>query len=338
MLPIPQSDWRRAEALASWVELSALSVDNGFVARGTVLDAFNDSGLFANGAMRRGEANDSTTEWTAAAMVADIWVVLNARHRLIGEAWPFLLNADRLTRKVSRSEIAEVAAYTAMLLIDAAASGWYSTFTLKPNSFARTYFELIVAASMRKLCGGRTMRFGAPFPPGWPKDFPGRVRRLAEEFGLKPRDEEIATLASDNQQDGSLDVVSRLKLGDESGGGAYVLVQCATGVKWLTDKRGEPMMALWGRFVSWDGPRYKACAVPFTLRGAKELTRASAMHEDAIILDRIRIACGEPDKGIDAELRTSLAKWCRDGFKSCQKLASRKGALPPAKRSRPLRR
>lgn len=336
MLPIPQNDWRGAEVLASWIELSALATDGGFVARGTVLDSFKDSGLFDTDSLPHGAASDSATPGTAHAMVADIWLVLDRRSHVVGSAWPFDLTSDKLTRKDGCRVIADVAAYTAMLLIDAAGSGWYEQLTLDSGDPGRTHFESIVEASMRRLSGGRTSRFGAPFPADWPKDFPGRVKRLAEQFGIKAREGDITDFASEAQQDGSLDVVSRLRLGDEEGGSAYILVQCATGEKWLSNKKGEPMMSLWRNFIQWDGPQFRAVAVPYSLREQKALAKASLRHDCAIILDRLRLACGEPDKGLDAPFRATLAKWCVEKLSKCTKknAAARTPSRRKAKRAR----
>lgn len=312
MIRLPDNNWRQAEVLASWVELSALRADNGFVPRGNVLNALTDSNLFEERGNQR--KNDSTSEGSAAATASEIWKTLHRRQRLMGAAWPYQLTEESLTRRAGYKTLPEMAAYTTMLLIEAAAQGWYKTLTLTKSDIARTHFEMIVASSLSRVCGGRTSRFGAPFPKGWPKGFAKRVKYLAGLFGLSASEEKLGILATPQQQDGSLDVVVRWKIGDEEAASAYLFVQCATGKGWVTDKRGEPMMALWNEFVSWDGPYFKVIAVPFVVRDKHELQRASIMHERAIILDRFRIASGEPDKIIEAEFRNVLVAWCQQKF------------------------
>jgi hypothetical protein len=311
MIPLPDNEWRRIEVLASWVELSALAEDDGFVPRGHVLNCFNDSSLFVDKKAASADASDSSTEGTAAATVADIWRTLRRRQQLVANLWPFDLAEDSLTRREGCKKLPEVVAYTTMLLIEAAASGWYKSLKIAKSDRVRAHFETIVACSLARVCGGRATRFGAPFPSDWPKKFPARVKYLADGFGVRAVAEELRKLASKAQQDGSLDVVVRWKIGDEDAASPYLLVQCATGKTWKKTKLGEPKMTLWGKFVSWNGPCFRVIAVPFVVRGENELYGASVAHEWAIILDRLRIATGEPDKGIDAELRKVLVDWCK---------------------------
>ena len=308
MLRLPDSDWAQTEVLATWVELCALVEDDGFAPRGHVFDTLKDSNLFEDGAA------DSTTETSASAKTAEIWWVLRRRERLMGESWPYVLAEESLTRRDGCQKFEQVASYATMLLIEAAAKGWFRALTIEKNDKVRTLFEGIVAASLGRLCGGQASRFGAPFPSEWPKGFPRRVEHLAGIFGLSSKDEEVAKLTSPKQQDGSLDIVARWKIGDEEAASAYLLVQCATARRWQSEKLGEPKMSTWRELVRWNGPTYKVLAVPFSVRGKDELYRASADHEWAIILDRFRIACGEPDKLIDGELRAELVAWCRGKF------------------------
>jgi len=312
MLQLPHNEWRRVEVLASWVELSALSYDNAFVARGEVLDTFNDSTLFDN--PKRDVESDSSVAGTAAAMAADVWQILARRERLVGVAWPFTLDGDSLTRKDTHCTLGSTVAYTTMLLMEAAAKGWYKRLSLPKADRVRTHFEFIVAASLSRSCKGRTTRFGAPFPAGWPRGFSKRAKHLADYFGLTVEEGKLQTLAVAQQQDASLDGVARLPFGDEEAGIPYLLVQCATSKNWLTNKLGQPMVALWRQFVSWDGPILKVVAVPFVLREQHELYRASLYHEYAIILDRLRISSTAPDLSISDELKTTLVDWCTRMF------------------------
>lgn len=312
MLQLPDNEWRRVEVLASWIELSALSDDNAFVARGEVLDRFHDSALFDT--PKREIESDSSVAGTAAAMAADVWQTLGRRGRLVGAAWPFNLDGDTLTRKETHRTLESTVAHTTMLLMEAAVKGWYKRVSLPKADRVRTHFEFIVAASLSRLCRGRTTRFGAPFPPGWPRGFARRAKHLADYFGLPVQEGKLQMLTVAQQQDASLDGVARLPFGDEEAGIPYLLVQCATSKNWLTNKLGQPMVALWREFVSWDGPVLKVVAVPFVLREQHELYKASLYHEYAIILDRLRISSAAPDLSISDELKTTLADWCTSMF------------------------
>jgi hypothetical protein len=308
MLRLPDSHWGQTEVLANWVELCALVEDDGFVARGQVLDTLVDSNLFGNG------GTDSTNESSASAKTADIWWTLQRRQRLLDSSWPYVLTDESLMRRDGYRKLEEVASYATMLLIEASAMGWFRNLTMKKNDAVRTLFEGIVTSSLGRLCGGQASRFGAPFPAAWPKGFSARVKHLAGIFGLSSNDDEVTKLTSPKQQDGSLDIVARWRIGDEDAASAYLLVQCATAKKWRREKLGEPKMAMWGKLVSWNGPAFRVIAVPFSVRGKGELYSASVDYEWAIILDRFRIACGDPDKAIDAGLRAALVVWCRRKF------------------------
>jgi hypothetical protein len=311
MLPLPESCYTSSEVLASWIELSLLAEDDGLAVRGTVAETLRDSGLFDDRSGDSSSSDRGTVDAPSTEKVGEVWRVLQSRQAILGPAWPFDLTADRMTRKSDRAELNSVAAYTAMLLIEAATLKWYGGIAIQSGDGIRTWFEHIATASIGSLLGGRAVRFGAPFPSDWPRGFPARVERLAGMFDCLHRPQDIETHASPQQQDDSLDIVARWKLGDEAPSSACVLVQCATGANWRTAKPGQPNLTTWRRYVSWTGPTLKAIAVPFALRGPDVLTQASVAHGDAVVFDRLRLAAGRPDEHIDATLRSDLERWCR---------------------------
>ncbi len=311
MLPLPESNWRNQEVLATWAELSALAVDNGAVFRGALRETLRDSQLFADASARRGDERDSTSPDTADSVTNETWRALARRSRLLEHAWPLRLVGDTLVRAPERATLKHAAAYTTMLLLDACGSQWYRTLRIESGDKIRTWFESIVEISLSQHSGGRTTRFGAPFPNGWPTMFPDRVKHLAGLFGLDARMADITRLAGPQQQDDSLDVVARWKIGDEEDGCPYLLVQCATGANWSSHKQGQPTMQLWNRYIAWNGPQFKCLAVPFALRGQGQLERACFDHFSAIVFDRIRIAASVPDASLDDSLRANLVTWCQ---------------------------
>jgi hypothetical protein len=333
MLPIPENDWSQPQVLASWLELCALAEDDGAALRGAALEALRDSQLFTDGANAGQGAQDSSAAGSAAGTLAEAWRVLRAREQLLGEAWPLRLSEEILTRKVGRTTLASVAAYTTMLLIEAASSKWYESAAIHAGDAVREWFEHIAVASVGRFAAGRAVRFGAPFPSGWPKTFHRRVKHLAGIFEIDARDAELKKFSSPEQKDDSLDVVARIKFLDEQGGLPYVLVQCATGANWATHKAGQPTISLWENYIGWDGPRLKALAVPFALRGVGQMHNASVRHHNAVVFDRLRLAGALPDDFIDSALRTKLVKWCRGKF-----VALAKGPLSSAPTHRRRRR
>lgn len=305
MLALPSNDYSQVDVLASWVELSVLREDSAFATRGAIREAISDSELFED----------------VGGLVTDIWNTLTRRRDVVGDAWPLEIQPDTIARRSGCETLAATAAYTAMLLIEAGVGEWYSTITLTKNDEIRTLFEMIVEASIRQTVRGTTIRFGAPYPSGWPKEFPGRVQRLADHFGVSAGTEDtIVKLSNNKQKDDSLDVVARLRITDEHEGSAYLLIQCATGKKWISDKTGQPSLALWREYVKWNGPAFKGIAVPFTLRRKGEMEKASIRHEWAVVLDRLRIAGGNPDANISKGTRKSIAAWCRKKLKKLRSI------------------
>jgi hypothetical protein len=313
VLQLPNNNWSKPEMLASWAELNALADDGRIVLRGEMLGALRDSGLFAD-VSSHGEAPDSSTPDSSAAVFADTWRILERRAHLLGDAWPLVLTKDTLARRSGREKLESVAAYAGMLLIEAASSKWYPGLTIESGDKIRELFEHIVVASVSKMLGGLTCRFGAPFPTDWPTNFVDRVKRLCEVFEVEARESELGKFPSPNQLDDSLDVLGRWKLLDEAEGTPFLLFQCATGENWLTDKAGQPSMTLWGQYVSWNGPQYKALAIPFTLRERGQLSNASIRHGFAFVFDRLRIAFGMPDDRLEQSHKDELTAWCKSKF------------------------
>ena len=312
MLPLPESNYTRSQVIASWLELAALADDDGAAFRGDALESMRDSQLFADGG--DGKEGDSSDPHSAAGHLAQAWAVLRSRERDLGSTWPFSLSDDALTRRAGRTRLDQVCAYAAMLLIEAASLKWYVRLAIGAGDPIRHWFEEIAVACMRQFSKGVTVRFGAPFPPSWPSTFRERVKHLASSFELDARESEIDRHASATQQDDSLDIVTRLRICDELEGVPYLLVQCATGANWSTHKPAEPNIELWNRYISWDGPRLKALAIPFSLREKGELADASVRHLGALVLDRQRLAGALPDDLIEDVLRQNLTQWCRAKF------------------------
>ncbi|MFO0898973.1 MAG: hypothetical protein U0836_16235 [Pirellulales bacterium] len=298
MLDLPKTD--DPEAFATWVELSAIAAENGRVTWGTVSEAFRDSGLFDAG---------SSDEDTAENATGTTWKVLDQRNQMLGTTWPFELTDVALIVRTSKATLESCAAYTAMMLIEAAGGKWYSTLRIEPGDPVRTWFEHITEASLSRILSGTTIRFGAPYPAGCPAEFPARVTFLAGRFGLHAREEEIDEHTSDQQKDDTVDVVARWRIGNEEPGSLFLLVQCATGAGWQADKIGVPRGDLWTDYVAWNGPLVTALAVPFVVSEKRVLLRAGKRR---LFLDRLRLSVGSPDDLLASSMRKPIADWCRN--------------------------
>lgn len=299
MIGLPEENWSDPEVLADWIELNA--VQSGFVANGSALDHFKDARLWGDD-----ERASEVTQTPHAQAVTDAWAALQSRNRTLVDSWPFELQPNIV---ISR----ENSVYAALLLVDI---GRRYRAEMRPSLDGfRSLFEDVVAAGLEGLLGGRACRFGAPFPTDWPRGFPSRVSHLALEFGLESREADIPKLSSKQQKDDGLDVLGRLKLGDEDPGTLYVLAQCATGANWK-DKRGEPSVTKWREYIAWDAATVRALAVPWAVRPRSELKRIHMDFDNAIVLDRWRIVAGRPHEHLDREQCKRLEKWVRAQFKA----------------------
>src|SRR5262245_23973859 len=123
MLPLPETDTLNPETLAAWVELSVLAVDDARLSTGELAEELRDSNLLEDTLPEESDAIDGEPERPAEQLAADVWSVLEERQRLLGPASPFIFERRLITRRKSRCKLADVAAYLAMLLIEAVGKG-----------------------------------------------------------------------------------------------------------------------------------------------------------------------------------------------------------------------
>lgn len=315
MLPLPESDPTDPETLAGWAELSVLSVEDGQISFGQVAEELRDSNLLKDALPEEADELHGEPERPAEQLAADVWSVLEERNRLLGAGSPFVVGRRLLTRRDGRKKLEDVVGYLTMLLIEAGGRGWYRSLELGGHDAVRTRFESIAAASFQGLGRSRVERLGAPFPGSDIKGFCNRVKELVGNFDLDANESELKRFTHPHEKDRGLDLVVRWWNHDPSGGMPYLLVQCATGKTWVREKAAEPPMIAWRKFATWDGPTLKAIAVPYCVQRPRGLADAWLRTEGAIIMDRLRLSCGNPDAQLDDDLRTELTKWCKGQLK-----------------------
>lgn len=173
----------------------------------------------------------------------------------------------------------------------------------------RYVFEKLVEAAARGIFGGATYRFGWPrdFEQDWPTHINDRVSTLADLL-----EREILKLPTEEEaqaKDRSLDVVTRVRVLNESGGTGYILIQCATG-KNYQDKRSEPYKSDWDRLFDWDSELVRGVAIPTSDR--KELFSHFRRFTGAVILDRSRLMHGRQATSMTQESWDMVYKWTND--------------------------
>jgi hypothetical protein len=312
MLPLPETDPTDPATLAGWVELSVLATDDGQLSFGEVAEELRDSNLLEDAASGEEHGVDGERERLAEQLAADVWSILEDRMLLLGRSSPFILERRLIKRREQQKKLEDVVAYVTMLLIEAAGRGWYTELELATNDAIRTQFELVAAASLYGLGNTKVERLGTPYPGLNIKKFRSRVKKLVGSFDLAANQEELKRFTHAHEKDRGLDLVVRCWNDDPSGGMPYLLVQCATGKKWVRDKAAEPPMSAWKKFATWDGPALKSIAVPYTVQRPRGLGDAWLRTNNSIIFDRLRLSCGRPDRWLSKRVRAQLLKWCKN--------------------------
>ena len=293
MFDLPDGALSDVSLLADWVETCALFGRNGVMSRSEVRGAI----------LASLESDDE-----ADALVEDAWGALQRRADQQGVGFPLIDDGVGWTR---RSSWHDWPAYSLLLLADVGRFYAGVAVDFVPGGPFPVLFELAVQAAQHGLFGGRSIRFGAPALEPSPKRAVDRLRWLATELGLKTLQTEAAVRALD--QDLGLDIVTRIQIGDEEPGTAFVLTQCATGENW-DGKKGEPALEHWAKLLDWSAMQFRALAVPWRL-GSEGERRGElffrAFDFDAVILDRPRLSAGAPDRYLDDAHRLAMGIWCQ---------------------------
>lgn len=315
MLDLPSLRVTDILRLADWVELSVLVDSDGAIPmtevarilRGAGLIGYSEAELF-----RRDEAfadRDMFSDDEASfRMTETIWEELRCRMHALKPGYPLEVDRDRLV--LPHTSWRDVPAFTMLLLVDLAQS--YPPVTVdieasEADSGWARLFEKVVEASERGLLGGPCCRFGWPVEPGWPSGIDERIEKLADLVDL--RMENLKGKTDPQDKDRGLDVVGRLAIADSAVGTVVLLTQCAAGKNW-TKKRGEPSLADWQDILQWNAKLARAVAVPWRLEGRWDIRKVYRYFDDAVILDRPRLICGNPDGFLDADTTDRIVEWC----------------------------
>ena len=307
----PGSSVDRIPQVSDWVELACLMEDSNRISQDAVSRVLRASGLSG---LQRDEVFENEDRSTYDGTWSDdessvratelIWYELARRRERIGEGFPFTTSADEIV--LQGSGWTDFPAYTMLLVMDLGKVYFGPRVLVETDTYPSRLFEKIVEACSFGLFGGPASRFGVPIEPGWPTGIDARVTRLGEELGITVEMLDGKTHAHD--RDRGLDVAARLELAGNSDGSIVLLTQCATGANWL-DKRGEPSLEDWRDLLQWNGKLLRGVAVPWRLEDPWSIKRAYR-HFDAMILDRPRIAQGDPDRFLDDECKDEIRGWC----------------------------
>ncbi len=317
MFDLPSLDVDDTLRLADWVELCALFQSGGVVSAADVCDAVHDAGLLGGepddvfpGDTSFSEEDDFSTDDAVERLAAAAWEQLRDRAAKIESGYPFDVREDSVRLKTASWRA--VPAFVMLLLADMSRSYPSLKAEIEPDSDSARLFEKVVEAAQRGLLGGSAVRFGWPIEPGWPKPINARIRVLGEQLGLEVEALKGKTRRKD--KDRGLDVAARFSMGDDGPATFILLTQCATGKHW-TKKRGEPALPDWRDILRWDAELLRAVAVPWRLDaridGGFHYVR-TYRHFDAVILDRPRLAAGDPDRFLADDVKDQIVRWCEE--------------------------
>jgi hypothetical protein len=244
-----------ASDLADWAEVSALRLGKTFK-RGDLKSA-------VDGVESGGER-----------LVEGAWTELSRRFELLGESWPFQLNASRLVRR-------DVLSDDQRLIFEYLAVISYSSLT----SVDRLLFERIVLAMVQYRFAGAAYRIGHPAIPSIPSSLVRRIRLYQLFAGLK--DLELGKPPLPADKDLGMDVISWYPFADARGGNVHFLLQCATGRDWY-EKDLDINLTTIREHVSWGSEPVRVLCIPrsVTMEEARWLRVGRSAGS---ILDRTRI-------------------------------------------------
>jgi hypothetical protein len=315
MFDLPETTVDNFQCFADWVELCALASSDGSISQAVVADVAKDSGLVAllsddlfPNDITFDDADTFSPEDIAQRFSESVWEHLRSRADALHENYPFLVESDRLVRTRLWTD---VPGYTFLLLADISRS-YAATVDIEPGSSFQYLFEKVVEAAGVGLGRGSSVRFGWPREKRWPKPIDKRIRRFALAMNLPM--ENLRGKTRPNDKDRGLDIAIRFGFADRGPATLILLTQCATGKHWKA-KRGEPSIADWRDILQWQAPLLRAIAIPWRLPSRDEMIVAHRHFDDAVILDRPRLAAGAPDIQIAGAVKASLVRWCRSQFK-----------------------
>jgi hypothetical protein len=235
MIPPPSSS--SVVVLADWVELSALKSDQRRLAHSDLLDQLGHYVI-----------SDADT------VAADIWHELSSRAQILGQKYPFELDAQSLQVRVGDTSFAY--RFCLVLALDRVVKG----LVIRDHAKAGALFERLVTPAVATYVHGEAIRIGHPRRRPVPSNF-GKLLKFLGEYLCE------GTLRSKplnpDTKDCKADIVAWRSFADRRGGKIVVFVQCAASARRRTAKLSELSLELWARYIEFTVPPIRAFAVPY---------------------------------------------------------------------------
>lgn len=279
IIPFP-SDITSPIVLADWLELIALTVDDGNASHGDLHRELN----------RLGAENMDTS-------CTDTMFELNRRVVAAGDNYPFTFSGTLLK---SKGDWKAYTPYIFCLLLS------YCDDTMKKIKGIRheVMFEHLCCLAAKRYLGGDVIRFGFPRDT-LPKGFLDAITRVCGLVGEWSCAEVGRTL---RRKDGGLDIVAWKHFPDRQVGKLILFGHCASGGDWegkINELQPSDFCSLW--LNNERSPIVKTFFIPHRLSPDVFENRAVSAK---LFFDRCRIAYCVPSADFDNITGQAGVKWC----------------------------
>jgi hypothetical protein len=249
--------------------------------------------------------------------LADVSAELQFRSRTLGDAYPFILEENRLS---PATRWRDNAAYSFCLALSLAPlyPSWLKKFHKKGYNEQGAHFEALTHGALQLMFTGWVAH-----RTGWHTKQPAQLGALIGQLaGLL--DEQIGQpqrWTKESAKDEGLDIVCFRPFADGRVGSVCILFQCASGKDW-SGKLHTPNVEVWTKVIDFASAPLKGIAIPYQLTA--EQMRHAVLRAKGMIIDRLRLL--SPTKGKDnwpdKTLAASLVKWASPRVKKLPRLSA----------------
>ena len=279
-------------AFLDWLEASAVFAGEEF-SRADVVDFLMDHGYYV--------AQEFAWEF-----VGEMWSELRTRLSWLGGH--AIVEIDEEFAAVRGQgqgwREAPVHSFCLVLAFGPRFADWRAKFGKTQNTQGQL-FELIAKAAMESRFNDWEF-----IHTGWGSSNAKKLKDIVDHIVARTGEREgLSEYASDNANDGGVDLVWHLPFPDRRGGTPIYLAQCASGFNW-TSKISEPDVDWWRKIIDFAAIPHLAFAIPFGLSEV-ELRRHSNRSGTRLLMDRYRLLgqnSGE-EHWVPRQLRARLIGW-----------------------------
>jgi len=287
--------------VADWVEASAIN-EGEPVSQSDVIDCLIEHQIYRE--------QDFCSEF-----VDDVWQVLKARSKRMGDCTPMTLTKSSADFPDARDGWSALSAYALCVLLSLLPQYREKNEEADPRpdyNIQGWLFEEITASSLQA-------QGWSVHTTGWQtKDSEGNppfdelvleIQLFLDEFD--GNDHVIEVLGQ--RKDAGVDLVCANKYPDLRGAYPSLFVQCASGANWRGHKLLTPSLDVWRRIIQFKSVPLRAFSIPFSLSNTEYEVQVS--NSVLVLLDRSRLfAVPGVLEGLKAESKAAVEQWVAEAF------------------------